>query len=205
MQTIIQSIHDPKSLALALEILTGGELVAFPTDTVYGLGALAFDGLAVEEIYRVKGRDMEKALPVMIADVEQLDVVTMGVNQMARKLAMRFWPGPITLVVPRHPSIPDVVSPFPTIGVRIPHHDAARDLLRMTGPLAVTSANLSGLGAPSTARGVEAQLGTRIPLILDGGTTIGGTPSTVIDCTGTEPKLLREGPITMEHIIVALA
>jgi L-threonylcarbamoyladenylate synthase len=205
MKTEILSIHDPRALAYALEILTGGGLVALPTDTVYGLGALVYEGGAVEEIFRVKGREIEKAIPIMIADVDQMERVSAGMNSTARKLAERFWPGPITLVVPRHPSIPDVVSPFPTVGVRIPQHDATRELLRMAGPMAVTSANISGQSAPSTARGVEAQLGGLIPLILDGGTTLGGMPSTVVDCTELEPKILRAGPITAEQIVVALA
>jgi tRNA threonylcarbamoyl adenosine modification protein (Sua5/YciO/YrdC/YwlC family) len=104
------------------------------------------------------------------------------------------------MILPRHPSIPDVVTPLLTVGVRIPNLASAQNLLRLTGPLAVTSANISGQESPSTARGVEAQLGGRIPLILDGGVTPGGTASTVVDCTKDQPIVLREGPISLADI-----
>jgi L-threonylcarbamoyladenylate synthase len=204
METQIFPINDPDALALAIDILTDGGLVAFPTDTVYGLGALAFDENAVGKLYEVKERGMEKAIPVLIGDTEQLEQVCAGVSKIGEKLAKRFWPGPLTLVLPRNPSIPDAVTPLPTVGVRIPDFTPTRDLLRLTGPLAVTSANISGQSSPSTAAGVDAQLGGRIPLILDGGVTPGGTPSTVVDCTGDQPVILRAGPITMEQILAAL-
>lgn len=204
METKILSITDPYALAFAIDILSAGGLVAFPTDTVYGLGAFAFDANAVSSIYDVKGRGGEKAIPILIGDFEQLGQVSLGVNNMCQKLARRFWPGPLTVVVPRHTSIPEAVSPYPTVGVRIPDFEPTRELLRLTGPLAVSSANLSGQSSPSTARGVEAQLAGRIPLILDGGVTPGGTPSTVVDCTQGTPQVLREGPITLEQILNAL-
>jgi L-threonylcarbamoyladenylate synthase len=204
METKILSINDPQALALAIDVLTGGGLVAFPTDTVYGVGALVFNENAVASIYQVKGRGDDKAIPILIGDFEQLERVAMGVNSMCQKLARRFWPGPLTVVVPRQASIPEAVTPYPTVGVRIPDFEPTRELLRLTGPLAVSSANLSGQSSPSTARGVEAQLGGRIALILDGGVTPGGTPSTVVDCTQGTPQVLREGPITLEQILNAL-
>ena len=200
MNTEILPISDPQSLGRALEILTGGGLVAFPTDTVYGLGALAYDGEAVSSIYTVKGRGLEKAIPVLIGEFGQIERVSSGVSRMVMRLAEEFWPGPLTLVVPRHPSIPDAVSSMPTVGVRMPDLEVTRELLRLTGPLAVTSANASGQGSPATAMGVEMQLTGKIPLILDGGATLGGIPSTVVDCTGPEPRLLREGPISFHQI-----
>lgn len=200
MNTEILPISDPQSLGRALEILTGGGLVAFPTDTVYGLGALAYDGEAVSSIYTVKGRGLEKAIPVLIGEFGQIERVSSGVSRMVMRLAEEFWPGPLTLVVPRHPSIPDAVSSMPTVGVRMPDLEVTRELLRLTGPLAVTSANASGQGSPATAMGVEMQLAGKIPLILDGGATLGGIPSTVVDCTGPEPRLLREGPISFHQI-----
>jgi L-threonylcarbamoyladenylate synthase len=123
---------------------------------------------------------------------------------MCQKLAKHFWPGALTLVVLRHPSIPEAVTPLPTVGVRMPRFESTLDLLKLIGPLAVTSANISGQGSPSTAAGVLAQLGGRIPLILDGGVTPGGMPSTVVDCTKAQPVLLREGPISLEEILQAL-
>jgi L-threonylcarbamoyladenylate synthase len=190
----------PGALERALEVLQNGGLVAFPTDTVYGLGALALDAAAVERIYAAKGRSLEKAIPILLGDPDDLGKVAVEVGEMALKLAARFWPGPLTLVVPRHPSIPEAVSPLPTVAVRVPDHPLARALLRLAGPLAVTSANLSGQAGPSTAQEVLVQLGGRIPLILDGGRTPGGLPSTVVNCVGSEPQVLREGPITLEQI-----
>jgi L-threonylcarbamoyladenylate synthase len=205
MQTQILPIQGADGLAAALEILAAGGLVAFPTDTVYGLGALAFDENAVASLYDVKERGIEKAIPILIGEFNQLAQVTSYVPLMAEKLAKRFWPGPLTMILPRHPSIPDAVTPLTTVGVRIPNLIALRKLLRLTGPMAVTSANISGQSSPSTAIGVEAQLGGRIPLILDGGVTRGGVPSTLVDCTKDEPVILREGPISLEEILKALA
>ncbi len=204
MQTLILPITDSNSLAHALDVLSGGGLVAFPTDTVYGLGAMAFDANAVSKIYMAKGRGQEKAIPILISDLELIHRVSSGVSDYAVKLGKKFWPGPLTIVVPRHPTIPDVVSPLKTVGVRIPNLNVTRELLRLTGPLAVTSANMSGQTSPSTAKGVNAQLTGRIPLILDGGVTPGGIPSTVVDCSGEQPEVVREGPISLEQILSAL-
>lgn len=204
MQTLILPITDSNSLAHAVDVLSGGGLVAFPTDTVYGLGAMTFDANAVSKIYMAKGRGQEKAIPILISDLELIQRVSSEVSDYAIQLGRKFWPGPITIVVPRHPTIPDVVSPLKTVGVRIPNLNVARELLRLTGPLAVTSANISGQTSPSTAKGVFAQLNGRIPLILDGGVTPGGIPSTVVDCSGEEPVVLREGPISQEDIQAAI-
>jgi len=205
MQTIMLAINDPKALAMAVDVLAGGGMVAFPTDTVYGLGAMAFDDKAVSRISDVKGRAGDKAIPILIGDFNQLMLVSSGVNTQCEKLAKRFWPGPLTIVLPRHESIPDAVTPLPTVGIRIPDFLPTIELLKLTGPLAVSSANLSGKGSSSTARGVQAQLDGKVALILDGGVTPGGTPSTVVDCTQGRPIILREGPITLEQILNALA
>jgi L-threonylcarbamoyladenylate synthase len=123
---------------------------------------------------------------------------------MARRLAGRFWPGPLTLVVPKRPSLPEQVSSGSTVGVRMPDHPVTLALMRQTGPLAVTSANRSGSASSVSAQEVLAQLGGRIPLILDGGQAPGGSSSTVVDCTGPEPKILRPGPISLDEILEAL-
>ena len=204
MDTKILPVASPEALHRALEILHNGGLVAFPTDTVYGLGALAFDGAAVESIYAAKDRPVEKAIPVLLGSADDLTKVADYVPEMALTLAARYWPGPLTLVVPKHPDLPEAVSAAPTVGVRVPDHAAARALLQAAGPLAATSANLSGQPSPSTAEEVLAQLGGRIPLILDGGKTAGGIPSTVVDCLGAEPKILREGPISSLEIFKSL-
>jgi L-threonylcarbamoyladenylate synthase len=200
MDTLILPVSSPDALTRALEILRGGGLVAFPTDTVYGVGALAFDAAAVESIYAVKDRPNEKAIPVLLGSADDLTKVAAEVPPMALTLAARFWPGPLTLVVPKHPSLPEAVSATATVGVRVPDHAAARRLLQAAGPMAVTSANRSGQPSPSSASEVLAQLGGRIALILDGGKTPGGVPSTVVDCVGAEPKILREGPVTQAEI-----
>ena len=190
----------PESLRLAMEILQVGGLVAFPTDTVYGVGALAFDGSAVASIYVAKDRPLEKSIPVLIADYADLAKVAQSIPSMAETLARHFWPGPLTLVVPKDPRLPAAVTSTDTVGVRIPDHPITRDLLRLAGPMAVTSANLSGEPNPSTAEAAYSQLGGRIALILDGGETPGGVPSTVVDCTGSEALVLREGPIKKAEI-----
>lgn len=194
----------PDAIEQALRILRAGGLVAFPTDTVYGVGALAFDGPAVESIYAAKDRPVEKAIPILIADADDLDKVAADVPPMARILAARFWPGPLTLVVPKQPTLPEAVSATATVAVRIPDHPVARALLRAAGPMAVTSANLSGQPSPVDAGEVMRQLNGRIPLVLDGGATPGGVPSTLVDCLGAEPVLLREGPLTKEQILAVL-
>ncbi len=200
MKTIILSADSAQSIPLALEVLGAGGLVAFPTDTVYGVGALAFEANAIESIYVAKDRPVEKAISILLGGPDDLGKVTGEVPPMAEKLATRFWPGPLTLIVPKNPNLPDVVSVMPTVGVRVPDHPIARALLTATGPMAVSSANISGQDNPKTAEAVRRQLNGRIPLILDGGETPGGVPSTVVNCLGREPVILREGPVTMNDM-----
>ena len=171
----------------ALKILQSGGIVAFPTDTVYGLGALAFNNNAIESIYEAKNRPIEKAIPILIGDLSELEKVGDDIPNMALRFASRFWPGPLTCIVPKKQTLPLAVSATTTVAVRIPDHVDARALLRAAGPMAVTSANISGEKNPSTAQEVYDQLNGRIPLILDGGTTQGGIPSTLVDCTGELP------------------
>lgn len=191
-------------ISRAIEVIASGGIVAFPTDTVYGLGALALDNAAIESIYTAKDRPLEKAIPILIGDLSDLDKVGFDIPDMALRFASRFWPGPLTCVVPKQPTLPSAVSATSTVAVRIPNHPDALALLRAAGPMAVTSANISGAQSPTTAQEVYDQLHGRIPLILDGGKTPGGVPSTLVDCTGESPKILREGPITMENLISAL-
>ena len=201
MHTQILSASDPLAIQRALEVLRAGGLVAFPTDTVYGLGSLAFDQKAIESIYVAKDRPLEKAIPILLADVDQLDRVARDIPALALRLAARFWPGPLTIIVPKRVDLPAAVSATATVGVRVPDNDVARALLRAAGPMAVTSANLSGRESPRTVSEVIAQLDGRIPLVLDGGETRGGVPSTVVDvASGAEPVILRAGPITLEQI-----
>jgi L-threonylcarbamoyladenylate synthase len=204
MNTIIIPVEDPLAMPSALEVLKSGGLVAFPTDTVYGVGALAFDRMAVESIYTAKDRPVEKAIPILIGDVDDLAKVAISIPEIALKLAAHFWPGPLTLVIPKNPELSDIVSAGPTVGVRMPDHLFARRLLRTAGPMAVTSANLSGQPSPTTAGDVFSQLGKRIALIIDGGITPGGVPSTVVDCTSGEPQIIRSGPIPKGEILAII-
>ena len=200
METILISASDPQAYSLALRTLQRGGLIAFPTDTVYGLAVPAFSREGIDQLFSAKGRETAKAIAVLIAGMEQLDQVANLICADALRLAEKFWPGPLTLVAPRHPSLPDSLAPLPTVGVRVPDHAVALELLRRSGPLATTSANLSGQPNPLTAQDVLNQLGGRIDLILDGGATPGGVPSTVVDCTQGELAILRQGPITWQDI-----
>jgi L-threonylcarbamoyladenylate synthase len=200
MNTDIIPADEKRSFTAALFILVESGVVALPTDTVYGLGALVFLAEGIERLYQVKARPHSLATPVLIASLGDLEKVCGEFNPMAKRLGECFWPGPLTLVVPRHPSLPDAISETPTIGVRIPDHPVTLELLSQAGPMAVTSANLSGREETHTAAEVMAQLGGRIALILDGGRTPGGVPSTVVDTTTDPVKILRPGPITDEEI-----
>jgi L-threonylcarbamoyladenylate synthase len=204
MKTLVMSASHQETLPRTIEILQHGGLVALPTDTVYGLGALAFDGQAVKRIYIAKGRTYEKAIPILVGDPADLEKVSVNVPEMAMTLAVHFWPGSLTLVVPKNPLIPDAVSSTLSVGVRIPDHPVTRRILRAAGPMAVTSANLSGRESPGNAQDVLAQLDGRIDLIIDAGPVGEGLASTVVNCLGLEPILLREGPISMEQIRKAL-
>lgn len=205
MRTESISADHPNAIAHALDVLRHGGLVAFPTDTVYGLAALAFEEAYIESLYTAKGRSSSKAIGVLLGDLKDLNKVTCTMNVLASRLAQHFWPGPLTLVVERHPFLPSILAPDDTIGVRMPNHPFALGLMRQSGPLAVTSANLSGQANPLTAQDVTKQLDGRIHLILDGGPTPGGVPSTVVDCTGAMPRVLRPGPISIDDILTAQA
>jgi L-threonylcarbamoyladenylate synthase len=200
----ILSADDPNAVPAALEVLAGGGLVAFPTDTVYGVGAQAFEARSVERIFVAKGRKPDKALPILLADLTSAAQVAQPFSAEVLRLAAAFWPGPLTLVVYKLSRVPESVSRGPTIGLRVPDHPVALSLLRASGPLAATSANPSGGPDPRTAEEVAAGLGRGVDLILDGGEVPGGRASTVIDCTVHPPKLIREGPLSLEAILAVL-
>jgi len=204
MRTRILPAHKAGALKYALDVLRQHGVVAFPTDTVYGLGALAFDPPGIDMLYTVKGRDHKKAIAILLAGLDQLERVAARKVDEIEDLVRAFWPGPLTVILPRHPDVPPEVSAGATIAVRIPDHPLALALLERAGPLAVTSANHSGADNSVTAAEVLAQLGGRIDLILDGGRSPGGQPSTVLDCTGKRPVILREGPISLADIERAL-
>ena len=187
----------PDNVATAAGWAALGELVAFPTDTVYGLGTSAFDAPAIERLYAVKERPFDKGIPILLADSDDLAQVCAVMTPEAARLAARFWPGPLTIIVPRRPDMPRNLSPNANIAVRIPDLAVARDLIRAAGgALAVSSANLSG-HAPATS-GMEAYeaLNGRVCAVLDGGTTPGSVASTIVDCTTTPLRILRVGPLS---------
>jgi L-threonylcarbamoyladenylate synthase len=205
MKTEVMLATHAQAISRALEVLKSGGVVAFPTDTVYGLGAPAFAPASIERLYEIKGREHTKAIAVLIADAADLAQVAVAPSAAAMHLAERFWPGPLTLVLRRNPELPAALSPNATIGVRVPDHAVARDLLRAAGPMAVTSANRSGGRNASSAAEVLAQLEGLVELLLDGGDTPGEVASTVVDVSGEQAKLLRVGPISEAAILSALS
>lgn len=185
-----------------MDALQRGEPIAFPTDTVYGVGALAFLPRAVTRLYTVKGRPAHLPIPLLLPDAAALTSVCTDIPPLAWQLAGHFWPGGLSLVLPRTPAVPDVVTAGgPTVAVRVPDHPLVSELCRRLGaPLAATSANRHGWPSPVTADAVERALGGRIALILDGGPCPGGVASTVLDLTTSPPTILRPGPVTAEEL-----
>ena len=201
MNTKMLATGHPDAISSALAVLANGGLVAFPTDTVYGVAASLAVPSGIDRLYEAKSRSANKAIAVLIAEIDQLALLTPGLTPAARRLAERFWPGALTLVLPKQPRLPANLSPLPTVGVRMPDHLFARALIRAAGPLATSSANVSGEANPLNAQDVMAQLAGRIELILDGGPVSGGVPSTVVDCTQDPPLILRSGAISSAEII----
>jgi L-threonylcarbamoyladenylate synthase len=196
------SDHAKLQVDRAIEILKGGGIVVFPTDTVYGLGADVFNTEAVERIYGIKQRSRHLPLPVLLADSTQLADVVASVPEIARYLIRRFWPGGLTLVLPKKDTLPDIITAGSNkIAVRIPDHVVPLTLIRGLGvPIIGTSANISDKPSPVTAEEVEQQLGSQVDLIIDMGRCPGGLESTVVDVTGEIPVILRRGVISEEEI-----
>lgn len=206
VKTIVLSADDFEAQCLAAETLNRGGLVAFPTDTVYGVAAHGLKPESIERIYEAKGRMPQKALPLMIAKVEDLPLVASAISADAWKLVKRFWPGGLTLVMKRSSLVPDAVTAGgPTVAIRIPNHTVPLKLIEMVGaPLAVTSANQSGHPSPTTAEQVKAELGGKIEVVLDGGRCPGGIESTVLSMVTGEPIILRQGAVSAEELEQAL-
>jgi L-threonylcarbamoyladenylate synthase len=186
----------------AVDILRRGDVVAFPTETVYGLGANALDAVAVARIFEIKGRPRFDPLIVHAADTAAAEALVTEFPPEARKLAEAFWPGPLTLVLPKRDCICDIVTAgLPTVAVRVPDHPLALKLLRAVGlPLAAPSANPFGRISPTSAEHVREQLGDQVPLILDGGPCRVGLESTIVSLASARPALLRPGGLPAEEI-----
>ena len=212
MTTLVVNAHAPDAaiMAQAAAVLRGGGLVAFPTETVYGLGVHALDATAVRRLYAAKGRPEYNPLIVHVADIEAARALSRQWPEMATRLAQAFWPGPLTLVVRKRPDIPDeVTAGLDSVALRVPAHPVALALLRAASvPVAAPSANRSTQLSPTTARHVERGLGARVDLILDGGATTIGIESTVVDVRGARASILRPGmlgPRELEPITGPLA
>lgn len=201
METLLEKANEA-SIAKAAELLKQGEIVAIPTETVYGIAASSFDGNAVKKIFEAKGRPQDNPLIVHIDRMEMLDGLVSRVPEGARKLAEAFWPGPLTIIMPRGDKVADeVCAGLDTVAIRMPSHPVARAVIAASGlPLAAPSANLSGSPSPTCAHYVMSDMDGRLPLILDGGDCQVGVESTVITLAGDTPVLLRPGYITKEQM-----
>lgn len=195
-------VQDKEVIRQAAALLAEGQLVAFPTETVYGLGGNALNPAAVRAIFAAKGRPLDNPMIVHITSVEELPVVCGQVPPLARVLARRFWPGPLTLVLPSGSQIPpEVTAGLKTVAVRVPNHPIALALLREAAvPVAAPSANRSGRPSPTLAAHVRKDLDGRIAALLDGGPCRVGVESTVLDLTREEPRILRPGGISLEEL-----
>jgi L-threonylcarbamoyladenylate synthase len=189
-----------------VKILKQGGIVAFPTDTVYGLGADAFNFKAVERIYHVKKRPKHLPFPLLLSDISQVTVVAQTVSGIDWFLARRFWPGGLTLILPKTASLPAYLAKGPTVAIRIPNHPVCLALIRyLGGPMIGTSANISGEPSALTADEVKKQMGQGIDFIIDGGKCPGGSESTIVDATSGVPVILRQGIIPQHKIEEAYA
>jgi len=194
--------HILEQIEKGIFILKQGGLVAFPTDTVYGLGAWADNRQAVEGVYRVKKRPQNMALPLLLAHTSQISEVAEFVPQVAWLLAYSFLPGALTLVLYKSKSVPDIITAGGiTVAIRVPAHPIPIALIEGLGaPIVGTSANLSGKPSSVTAEDVYSQFGDKIDLVIDGGRCLGGGESTIVDVTGEKPVILREGAVSREEI-----
>jgi L-threonylcarbamoyladenylate synthase len=193
---------DRSSLDEAAVVIQAGGVVAIPTDTLYGLAADPFSRRALARVFAVKGRDATEALPLIAADTGQVADWLGRLPEIGSRLASRFWPGPLTLVMARPSTLPaEAAGGRDSVGVRVPAHAVARRLCEICGrPLTATSANWSGQEPASEPDQVEAALGSRLDLLLDAGPAPGGAPSTIVDVRGAEPRLIRAGAISWEEV-----
>ncbi len=193
---------DSRLIESAVEALRIGGLVAYPTDTLYGIGADALNEAAVERVFEAKGRPQGMPLPLLIGEQEQLSMLTEVVSDIAWKLAEAFWPGGLTLVIPVGHGVPALVTARGwKVAVRLPDHPIPRELARQLGrPITGTSANRSGGPEPTTAEEVRKQLGNAVDMVLEGGPNPTGRSSTVVDITGEHPRVLRQGAVSIEAL-----
>lgn len=206
MNTLLLHPEDAGAIEQAGAMLASGQVVGIPTETVYGLGANALDGNAVRQIFAAKGRPMDNPLIVHIADFDQIYPLVEGVPEAARRLADAYWPGPMTIILPKSDRIPvEVSAGLDTVGIRLPSHPVARAVIRAAGvPIAAPSANTSGRPSTTTAAHVMEDMSGKIAAVLDGGACAVGVESTVISLAGDKPRLLRPGGISLEQLEAVL-
>jgi tRNA threonylcarbamoyl adenosine modification protein (Sua5/YciO/YrdC/YwlC family) len=191
----------PNAIASAARSVQSGQLVVLPTDTVYGIGADAFDAAAVTDLLAAKGRGRDMPVPVLVGSWDTIEGLVSYVPTQTRSLIEAFWPGGLTLVVEHAPSLSwDLGDARGTVAIRMPLHPVAIELLEKTGPMAVSSANKTGQPAPSTAEDAQEQLGDSVQVYLNGGTSMAGIASTIVDATTETPRVLREGAVTIEAL-----
>ena len=196
---------DPESrvagVKAAVDAVKAGQLVVLPTDTLYGLGCDAFDNQAVANLLATKHRGPDMPVPVLVGSWDTIQGLVQHYSEQARTLVQAFWPGGLSIIVPQAPSLPwNLGDTRGTVMLRMPLHPVAIELLRETGPMAVSSANISGHTQPSTVTEARQQLNQNVSVYLDGGECAIGKPSSIIDISGPHPKLLREGAISAERI-----
>ena len=189
------------AIQTAAQIVEEGGVIVYPTDTVYGLGCDPFNDEAVKRIFEIKS-ERNKPLPILASDVEEIEKIAQ-VTEKHLRLVKRFWPGPLTVVLPKKPTLPNAVTVnLSSVAVRVPNHDIAIELIHMSGGLLVgTSANKSGKKPPKTALEAAEQIGEEVDLILDGGKTPIGASSTILALTGERPRILRQGPIKIDDVL----
>lgn len=204
MVTKLLKAEQAGAIEEAARLLKDGHLIAFPTDTLYGVGADTFNPRAIKKLFAAKGRPLEKGIPILLSDVEYLGEIVSQTSDLAMKLAQNFWPGPLTLILPKKDSISEIISPDENIAVRVPDNVVARKFIRAAGgAVATSSANRSGEPPALDAQEALAALGDSIAAVLDGGKVSLGIASTIVDCTESPPRILRQGPLTAEELSLA--
>jgi L-threonylcarbamoyladenylate synthase len=207
VRLVVRGPTDRNALRLAAGAIAGGRIVAFPTDTLYGLAVDPRDAAAVASLAAAKGRGAGQALPLIAADRAQIELTIGPLNILAARLADVFWPGPLSILLPAPAAmVPDVHAGSGTVAVRVPAHAVARGLAATVGfPITATSANRSGESPAATGDEVERALGAVVAVLLDAGPTPGGDPSTIVDVTGAEPRLVRDGAVSWARVLESLA
>ncbi|MDX1417883.1 MAG: L-threonylcarbamoyladenylate synthase [Candidatus Promineifilaceae bacterium] len=199
--TRLLTASDPRAVQETAAAILKGDLVVFPTDTLYGVGTNAFDQEAIMRLYAAKERPLDKGIPILLADLVGVEKVAVSIPAIASKLIAKFWPGPLTLILPKRSDLPNSISMNESVAVRIPDSKVARAVIRAAGgAVATSSANRSGSRAAQTAEQALQDLGGRVSIVLDAGPTGQSVPSTIIDCSGETIRILRQGPIKLHDL-----